>query len=271
MRRRGPHSPQRAAPPSAPGQSQRHSDGDTLSVWKCFVLPGVGATAVFLAPKMALIVEDLPTFGYPTSPTTRRRPGSGSDASEAAARASEAAARAAAMEERAVAAERAKVELTVALAEAAEQRERDVDTHAAPSPQRGPSSAGGGGGRGDGPAGEGDADAAAMEALMRRAEEAELAAAVQTRRAAAAEGELHSLKSQLADAQRQVKELSWQVSMALGPATLGGVASGGAARAAGSSGWLITDMLGLNACGANFVRKREPGEPQSGGGAGAHG
>jgi hypothetical protein len=47
----------------APGQSQRHSVGDTLSVWKCFVLPGVGATAVFLAPKIALMVEDLPTFG----------------------------------------------------------------------------------------------------------------------------------------------------------------------------------------------------------------
>jgi hypothetical protein len=37
--------------------------GDTLSVWKCLVLPGVGATAVFLAPKIALMVEDLPTLG----------------------------------------------------------------------------------------------------------------------------------------------------------------------------------------------------------------
>lgn len=46
-----------------PGQSQRQMLGDTLSVWKCLVLPGVGATAVFLAPKMALMVEDLPTLG----------------------------------------------------------------------------------------------------------------------------------------------------------------------------------------------------------------
>lgn len=31
--------------------------------WKCLVLPGVGATAVFLEPNRALMVEDLPTLG----------------------------------------------------------------------------------------------------------------------------------------------------------------------------------------------------------------
>ena len=31
-----------------------------MSVWKCFVLPGVAATAVFLEPNSALIVDDLP-------------------------------------------------------------------------------------------------------------------------------------------------------------------------------------------------------------------
>jgi hypothetical protein len=43
-----------------------------------------------------------------------------------------------------------------------------------------------------------------MEALLRRADEAELAAAVQTRRAAAAELELDGMKRRLADAEKQV-------------------------------------------------------------------
>jgi len=34
-----------------------------LLTWKCFVLPGVGATAVFLEPNSALMVDDLPTLG----------------------------------------------------------------------------------------------------------------------------------------------------------------------------------------------------------------
>ncbi|KAA6416448.1 MAG: hypothetical protein FRX49_03779 [Trebouxia sp. A1-2] len=48
-----------------PGQSHRVRSLVMLRVWKCLVLPGVGATAVFLEPKRALIVEDLPTLGYP--------------------------------------------------------------------------------------------------------------------------------------------------------------------------------------------------------------
>jgi hypothetical protein len=43
-----------------------------------------------------------------------------------------------------------------------------------------------------------------MKALLRRADEAELAAAVQTRRAAAAELELDGMKRRLADAEKQV-------------------------------------------------------------------
>jgi len=38
-------------------------------------------------------------------------------------------------------------------------------------------------------------------------DEADLAAAVQTRRAASAESQLETLKAELADAQRQIKEL----------------------------------------------------------------
>ena len=45
-----------------------------LRVWKCLVLPGVGATAVFLEPNRALMVEDLPTLGYPVRPTVTRPP-----------------------------------------------------------------------------------------------------------------------------------------------------------------------------------------------------
>ena len=46
-----------------PGQSHSSSDSLTMSVWKCLVLPGVAATAVFLDPNSALMVEDLPTLG----------------------------------------------------------------------------------------------------------------------------------------------------------------------------------------------------------------
>ncbi len=47
----------------SPGQSHRQSVCEMMSVWKCLVLPGVGATAVFLAPNKALIVLLLPTLG----------------------------------------------------------------------------------------------------------------------------------------------------------------------------------------------------------------
>ena len=46
-----------------PGQSHSVSFSVMFSVWKCFVLPGVGATAVFLDPNNALMVDDLPTLG----------------------------------------------------------------------------------------------------------------------------------------------------------------------------------------------------------------
>jgi hypothetical protein len=40
-----------------------------LHTWKCFVFPGVAATATFFEPQITLIVELFPTFGYPTNPT----------------------------------------------------------------------------------------------------------------------------------------------------------------------------------------------------------
>jgi hypothetical protein len=171
---------------------------------------------------------------------------------EATARAEDAEGKAAAAERRAATAERAKIELTMALADAADARARDVDTYASSSPAppisvAAPSTV----------SYDHLDDAAQMESLLRRADEAELAAAVQTRRAATAEGELHAARAQLADAQRQVKELAWQVQMTLGPTTIGGVGDGAAAQAAGSTGWSISDMMRFNACGANFVRKRD--------------
>ena len=46
-----------------------------------------------------------------------------------------------------------------------------------------------------------------------RLEEAELAAAVGTRRAASAEGEVEALKKQLDAAQKRADELAWQVGL----------------------------------------------------------
>ena len=51
-----------------PGQSQRIISSLRWRVWKCFVFPGVEETDTFFAPIRAFIVEDFPTFGYPTRP-----------------------------------------------------------------------------------------------------------------------------------------------------------------------------------------------------------
>ncbi len=105
------------------------------------------------------------------------------------------------------------------------------------------------------------------ERVRVQVEEAELAAAVQTRRASHAEAEAAQLKAQLAESAQQLKDLSWQFNMAFGGASGavaaaaianakaggagGGAAAGGApgARAGPPGGFL--DILG---CGANFKR-----------------
>ena len=56
---------------TSPGQSHNVKSPNN-NVWKCFVFPGVDATATFLLPTNALIVEDLPTLGKPTIPTVGR-------------------------------------------------------------------------------------------------------------------------------------------------------------------------------------------------------
>ena len=64
---------------TSPGQSQSITSELRCMVWKCFVLPGVDDTETFFAPMSALIVDDFPTFGYPTRPIVvfRGWPGSG--------------------------------------------------------------------------------------------------------------------------------------------------------------------------------------------------
>ena len=46
-----------------PGQSASISPSPRLSVWKCFVFPGVELTPVFFAATSALTVDDFPTLG----------------------------------------------------------------------------------------------------------------------------------------------------------------------------------------------------------------
>ena len=57
---------------------------------------------------------------------------------------------------------------------------------------------------------------------MIRLEETELVATVQTRRASTAESELRVLRQQLQAAQKQIKELGWQIKMVAEPQQIGG-------------------------------------------------
>ena len=58
--------------------------------------------------------------------------------------------------------------------------------------------------------------------FVTRLEETELVATVQTRRASTAESELRMLRQQLQAAQKQIKELGWQIKMVAEPQQLGG-------------------------------------------------
>eukprot|EP00955_Chlamydomonas_euryale_P035439 350131-Chlamydomonas_euryale.AAC.1 len=80
-----------------------------------------------------------------------------------------------------------------------------------------------------------------------RCEEAELAAAVQTRRTGAAEERLAQLEAQLADANRELQSLRWQVGVVWGP----GVGHAGCGA------------HGLNVCvgGGSRTLQRRQGEP----------
>jgi hypothetical protein len=86
---------------------------------------------------------------------------------------------------------------------------------------------------------------------------------VKTRRASSAESEVFQLKQLLSEAQQSIKDLSWQVKVAVSSG--GGVAlqhrvSGGTggdagSRSNGSALGHAAGMLDFIGCGANYVRK----------------
>ncbi|CAL8466091.1 g5627 [Coccomyxa elongata] len=148
--------------------------------------------------------------------------------SEAAAAAAHA--RMAQGEARAAAAEAAKIELSLKLADALSQQDSETDVSAVPTPVT--------------PRPTGTSEEWAV-----RYEELELAAKVASRRAAAAEAEVHRLKQQLEAADKRAKELAWQIKMISDPRQIGGQ-QGAAAMTPGVASSVL-DMFG---CGANYRR-----------------
>mmetsp|Transcript_129117 Transcript_129117/g.373710 ORF Transcript_129117/g.373710 Transcript_129117/m.373710 type:complete len:236 (-) Transcript_129117:234-941(-) len=57
---------------TTPGLSQRHVRSSRMSVCKVFVWPGVAFTLTTLPPIMLFTNEDLPTFGCPMRPNSKR-------------------------------------------------------------------------------------------------------------------------------------------------------------------------------------------------------
>ncbi|KAJ9507649.1 hypothetical protein QJQ45_019177 [Haematococcus lacustris] len=105
-----------------------------------------------------------------------------------------------------------------------------------------------------------------VERLQSKTEEAELAAAVQTRRASHAEAEVALLREQLADALKQVKELGWQINMAFGDSAVAKAKAGAATQPVAGVfdllGW--SEPLGLHTtlllvgCGSGRFRRGAP-------------
>jgi len=98
-------------------------------------------------------------------------------------------------------------------------------------------------------------DASQLHLHLLQVEEADLAAAVQTRRAGKAENEIEILRAQLAEAQREAKELAWQIKMTFDPSQPGtGSGASGLAQRQGAF-YKAAGMLDILGCGANFSRK----------------
>mmetsp|Transcript_114031 Transcript_114031/g.322838 ORF Transcript_114031/g.322838 Transcript_114031/m.322838 type:complete len:280 (-) Transcript_114031:553-1392(-) len=55
---------------TSPGESQRQVLSSRTTVCSIFVWPGVAFTETVFSPYSALMMEDLPTFGWPTHPST---------------------------------------------------------------------------------------------------------------------------------------------------------------------------------------------------------
>lgn len=91
-----------------------------------------------------------------------------------------------------------------------------------------------------------------------RCEEAELAAAVGSRRAMAAEVELDRLKVQLTAAEQRAKELAWQVKMMSDPSQIGGrngSDGSGPGGASGSAGGQVAGIFDMFGCATNYRGK----------------
>uniref|UniRef100_A0A7S1T060 Uncharacterized protein n=1 Tax=Tetraselmis chuii TaxID=63592 RepID=A0A7S1T060_9CHLO len=86
-----------------------------------------------------------------------------------------------------------------------------------------------------------------LQEVSVKAEEAELAAAVSTRRAQTAEAELAEARAQLAEMEQRAKELGWQVKMLSEPNTIGGAAS--QSTGSGGGAGATRSMFDMFGCG----------------------
>lgn len=148
---------------------------------------------------------------------------------------------------RSEAAEAAKIELSLKVAELAAAADAGPDVHALPFPEF-TRMAGG----------EGDSDESDLDLLRRRAHAAEVAASAASRRAATAEVEVDTLKVALADADKKVNDLAWQVKMMVGGSSSAQGSSGTQeVQAAESTQGAMVNLkkLDLFGCGINYSRK----------------
>lgn len=76
-------------------------------------------------------------------------------------------------------------------------------------------------------------------------------ATVQTRRASTAESELRVLRQQLQAAQKQIKELGWQIKMVAEPQQLGGRPQQGS-NGGGRAGGVSTRLWDVFGCAVNY-------------------
>ena len=97
---------------------------------------------------------------------------------------------------------------------------------------------------------------------MNRLEETELVATVQTRRASTAESELRVLRQQLQAAQKQNKELGWQIKMVAEPQQLGGRKEQGSSGG-GKAGGVSTRLWDVFGCAVNYRGTAPNPEPES--------
>ena len=87
-------------------------------------------------------------------------------------------------------------------------------------------------------------------------------ATVQTRRASTAESELRVLRQQLQAAQKQIKELGWQIKMVAEPQHLGGRKEQGFSGG-NKAGGVSTRLWDVFGCAVNYRGTAPSSEPES--------